>query len=34
MTFPPTVDAGWGDPAATYVAGYRDLWGLGGGERT
>jgi ribose transport system substrate-binding protein len=28
MTFPPTIGAGWGDPATTYVAGYRQLWGL------
>jgi ribose transport system substrate-binding protein len=30
MTFPPTVDAGWGDPNADggWITGYRDLWGL------
>jgi ribose transport system substrate-binding protein len=28
MTYPPTIDAGWGDPATTYIAGYQKLWGL------
>jgi ribose transport system substrate-binding protein len=26
-TFPPSLDAGWGDPAQ-YINGYRTLWGL------
>lgn len=26
-TFPPTIDAGWGDPAQ-WINGYRTLWGL------
>ena len=26
-TFPPTIDAGWGDPSQ-YINGYRTLWGL------
>jgi|SRR5579862_400897 len=26
--FPPTIDSGWGDPAATYIAGYEKLWQL------
>jgi len=27
MTFPPQIDAGWGDPDQ-YINGYRALWGL------